>query len=140
MPIEEPTTPPLRLVLSAAGAIISAGRADFVPGAGERVVELPENRVDALRAAVGDLAAGEEITYDEAAGTFGTRVRALSAAEQDEAATRTLVVNAAQTAVGVNLTALTAGQRNALLAILLWKAGALTPTGEIRPLAQWARR
>lgn len=59
--------------------------------------------------------------------------------EQDNEAIRTLVVQAAQNAVGVNLTALTAGQQRALLAILLWKAGAVNPDGTVRPLAQWAR-
>lgn len=59
--------------------------------------------------------------------------------EQENEAIRALVVQAAQGAVGVNLTALTAGQQRALLAILLWKAGAVNPDGTVRPLAQWAR-
>lgn len=65
--------------------------------------------------------------------------RPQTAQEQADATTRTLVVQAASAAVGVNLTALTAGQRNALMAILLWKAGALDPTGVILPLNSWAR-
>jgi hypothetical protein len=61
-------------------------------------------------------------------------------AQADAAATtlRTQVVNVAQSAVGVVITNLTAAQVRALLAVLLWKNGALTDAGAVRPLGQWA--
>jgi hypothetical protein len=132
--------PPLRLVLGAGGAFVTAGRADLAPGPGERVIALPDDRAGALRAALDALAAGQEITYDEAAGTFAARPRTLSAAEQADQAARALVVAAAQSAVGVNIAALTAGQVRALLAVLLYKAGAIDAQGVVQPLAGWAQR
>jgi hypothetical protein len=45
----------------------------------------------------------------------------------------------AASAAGVALADLTAGQRNALIAVLLWKAGAIDKDGTIRPLADWVR-
>lgn len=45
----------------------------------------------------------------------------------------------AASAAGVALADLTAGQRNALMAVLLWKAGAIDKDGTIRPLADWVR-
>ncbi len=56
----------------------------------------------------------------------------------DAAALRTLVRNTAQSAVGVALTSLTAAQVRALLAVLLWKNGALDKSGTVRPLDEWA--
>jgi hypothetical protein len=66
----------------------------------------------------------------------------LAQAQADAAAQalRTQVVTVAQSAVGVVITSLTAAQVRALLAVLLWRAGALTDAGAIRPLAQWAER
>ena len=43
----------------------------------------------------------------------------------------------AQSAEGVSYTSLTASQQLALLAVLLWKAGALAPDGTIKPLKEW---
>lgn len=57
----------------------------------------------------------------------------------DHAAIRALVVSAAQTAVGVSLANLTAAQVRALMAILLYQAGGVTPDGKVRPLGQWAK-
>jgi hypothetical protein len=131
---------PLRLVLTATGGVVTAGRADLVPGPGERVVDLPDARADALLAALRALGPGEEVAYDEQAGTFAARARALSAAEQADASARALVIQAATSAVGVNITALTAGQVRALLAILLYQRGALDGNGVVQPLAQWAGR
>lgn len=47
------------------------------------------------------------------------------------------VVSLAQTAVGVAVNDLTAAQRNALVVVLLHKAGALTSDLKIKPLNQW---
>lgn len=59
-------------------------------------------------------------------------------ADADAAELRTRVRTTAQSAVGVIITDLTAGQVRALLAVLLWKAGALDKDGKIRPLSEWA--
>jgi hypothetical protein len=42
-------------------------------------------------------------------------------------------------AAGKLITNLTASEVRALVAVLLWKAGALTPDGAVRPLDEWAR-
>lgn len=81
-----PPTPPLRLVLDAAGAVVSAGRTDFAPDPGQRVVEVPDAAYADYTAAVAALADGEEVTYDEGAQRFGKRARVKTAAEQAEAA------------------------------------------------------
>ena len=52
---------------------------------------------------------------------------------------REAIKTLAQSAVGVALNDLTAGQRNALIAILLWKSGAVDSDLKIRPLGQWVR-
>jgi hypothetical protein len=59
-------------------------------------------------------------------------------ADSQAAALRTQVVTVAQSAVGVVITNLTAAQVRALLAVLLWKGGALDKDGKIRPLVEWA--
>ncbi len=62
------------------------------------------------------------------------------AQRQSEAATlRQQVLTVAQSAVGVSITALTAVQVRSLVAILLWKAGALKPDGTVRLLAEWVK-
>lgn len=132
-------TPALRLVLAADGAVVATGRADFIPDDGQRVIEVADDHYAAFVKAASEAGDDDEITYDERAESFVARKRAKSQAERDQDTTRALVVQTAQSAVGVNLAALTAGQRNALVAVLLHKAGALTPTGDIRPLAEWAR-
>lgn len=58
-------------------------------------------------------------------------------ADSDAAALRTRVRTVAQSAVGVLITDLTAAQVRSLLAVLLWKGGALDKDGRIRPLADW---
>lgn len=50
------------------------------------------------------------------------------------------LVTQAQSAVGVLLSDLTAAQRNALVATLLYKAGALTSDLKIKPLGQWVNK
>jgi len=63
---------------------------------------------------------------------------AIAAQAASEAqALRTQVVSVAQSAVGVVITSLTAAQVRALLAVLLWKNGALDTDGKVRPLAEW---
>jgi hypothetical protein len=44
----------------------------------------------------------------------------------------------AQSAAGVLITNLSAVQVRALLAVLLWKAGALDKTGAVTGLSEWA--
>lgn len=53
-------------------------------------------------------------------------------------ALRQQVLTLAQSAVGVRVDNLTAGQVRALLVVLLWKGGALTPAGNVRPLEAWS--
>ena len=48
------------------------------------------------------------------------------------------VLATAQGAVGKRIDALTAAERNALIAVLLWRWGALNADLTIRPLADWA--
>lgn len=59
--------------------------------------------------------------------------------EQQEIATlRQTILTNAQSAVGKSLAALTAAERNALLAILLYKAGGVNPqTGTVNALNTW---
>ena len=60
-------------------------------------------------------------------------------ADADASALRAQVVSVANSAAGVLITNLTAGQVRALLAVLLWKVGALNPDGTVKPLAAWVR-
>lgn len=72
-----------------------------------------------------------------------TAAAAYDAAEtqrQAEATTlRQQVISTAQSAVGVSITALTAAQVRALVAILLWKAGAIKADGTVKVLTEWVR-
>ncbi len=61
-------------------------------------------------------------------------------AASEAEALRTQVRTVAQSAVGIVITNLTAAQVRALLAVLLWKGGALDKDGKIRPLTDWADR
>lgn len=58
---------------------------------------------------------------------------------QVAAAARALVVQTAGSAAGIAVTALTPAQVRALLAVLLWQAGALDEAGRVRPLAAWVQ-
>lgn len=60
-------------------------------------------------------------------------------AVQDASALRQRVMTLAQTAVGIRVNDLTAGQVRALLALLLWRTGALDREGNVRALDQWTR-
>lgn len=57
----------------------------------------------------------------------------------ERSAARARVVQVAQGTVGVHLDRLTATQVRALLAVLLWEAGALNGDGTVRSPAQWIR-
>jgi hypothetical protein len=62
-------------------------------------------------------------------------------AERAEAKTvRDAVMETAKGAVGKGLGALTAGERNALLAVVLFRLGAVDRSGKIRPIREWAGR
>ena len=50
------------------------------------------------------------------------------------------VVTLAQSAMGQPVNALTAAQVRALVALLLWKAEAMTNQGTVRPLGEWLDR
>jgi hypothetical protein len=50
---------------------------------------------------------------------------------------RNAVLTTAQSAVGVNLTALTANQVRSLLALMLYKAGGVDASGNVKPLTDW---
>lgn len=63
---------------------------------------------------------------------------AAARAVTDAASTRTKAVGVATTAVGANVAALTQAQALALIAVLLYKEGALNPDGTVRPLSAWA--
>jgi hypothetical protein len=58
-------------------------------------------------------------------------------ARADAAALRQQVITIAQSAVGTRVDLLTAAQVRALIAVLLWKGGALDKSGVVRPLAEW---
>lgn len=60
-----------------------------------------------------------------------------TASDSADATLRNQVLTLAGSAVGVQIDQLTAAQVRALVAILLWKAGALTSTGAVKPLNQW---
>lgn len=58
--------------------------------------------------------------------------------EQEASTLRQTIITNAQSAVGKSLAALTAAERNALLALLLYKAGGVNPrTGTVNALNTW---
>lgn len=57
---------------------------------------------------------------------------------QGRATARAALLATAQGAVGKPLAALTATERAALLTVLLWRFGAVTPQGTVAPLERWA--
>jgi hypothetical protein len=57
--------------------------------------------------------------------------------QADAAALRQKVLNVAQSAVGQGIDTLTAVQVRALMACLLFKAGALDKAGVVQPLSEW---
>lgn len=60
--------------------------------------------------------------------------------EQEATNLRQTILANAQSAVGKSLDALTAAERNALIALLLYKAGGVHPrTGVVQPLGDWLK-
>lgn len=76
-------------------------------------------------------------TQAESDAAIAAREAAKQQAESDAAALRQKIVTLAQSAVGLSVDTLTAAQTRALVAVLLWQAGALTRNGTVRPLAEW---
>ncbi len=70
---------------------------------------------------------------------FAAQAQLQAQAQADALALRLKVMGIAQGAVGVAVDQLTLAQTRALVALLLWKEGALTPAGAVRPLAEWVR-
>jgi hypothetical protein len=62
-----------------------------------------------------------------------------AAVDQQQNALKTAVLTTAQSAVGVALNNLTNVQVRALLAIVLFKEGAVATDGTIKPLNEWVR-
>ncbi len=82
---------------------------------------------------------GEQPTRKQIVAAITAYNAAQTAIQQEATALRQQVLTLAQSAVGVSITALTAAQVRALVAILLWKAGAIKADGTVRPLAEWVR-
>lgn len=61
----------------------------------------------------------------------------LAAEETAQNNLRNQILSVASSSVGVALNDLTATQVKSLLAIMLWKAGAVNKSGQVRPLAEW---
>ena len=78
-------------------------------------------------------------TPEERSAAIMAREAEEEADRQAAVALRQQILTRAQSAVGVRLDDLTAGQRNALVALLLWQAGALAPDLTVRPLGSWVR-
>lgn len=118
-------------VEDATGLIVGYG--DFLAPAekGFRYVQLPDSALTQLAApgmdyidANGGLVSQPPV--DTVYKPVGTQLQA-----------RNGVVTVAQSAVGVGLGALTAQQQRALLACLLYKAGALDENLTVQPLEEW---
>ena len=87
-----------------------------------------------------DLSTGESSTVaptPEEQAASDANAAALVATIADEGTKRSAVVNVAQSAVGINITALTATQVRGLVAVLLFRAGAIDKAGVVLPLNQW---
>lgn len=111
-----------------------------------------ESLDNAIRAALGVTCfgivarLGHVFAVLDPAATTEQQTQAIAIAEAHNPATPTpaqsVLANVratAQTAVGVALADLTTAQRNALMAALLWRAGAIAPDSTIRPLSDWLR-
>lgn len=78
-------------------------------------------------------------TEAEVAAAILAREQAVQQAQQAATALRQRIIQTAQSAVGVQFDQLTNIQLRALVAILLWKNGAIDNTGVVRPLAEWVK-
>lgn len=76
-------------------------------------------------------------TAQQIADAITARQAAAAAELAAIAALRVQIVNLAQSAVGVRIDLLTAGQRNAIIACLAWKSGAIANDMTVRPLGEW---
>lgn len=76
-------------------------------------------------------------TPQQSAAARALIVAAQTQAVSDAAALRARVLTLAQSAVGVQIDALTAAQIRALVALLLYKQGAIDKTGAVVALANW---
>lgn len=131
----------MRLIVDSADRFVSLGGDALAAGDGQRARDTKLTAADvaaadAALAALAALGGPGEVWHDAQADQFRVRARAATADET----TRALVLQAAGSAVGVNITALTAVQVRALLAVLLYKAGAIDSAGVVLPLAGWAQR
>ena len=79
-------------------------------------------------------------TQQEIDAAIAAREAARQQATADAAALRQQVLTIAQSTVGVPINQVsTVAQLRALMAILLWQAGALDRAGAVRPLAEWVK-
>lgn len=78
-------------------------------------------------------------TPEQIAAAIAARETATLQAAADAAALRQQILQAAQSTVGVVIDQLTAQQRNALVALLLYKAGAIDKDLKIKPLTEWVK-
>lgn len=86
------------------------------------------------------LSAQEQAEYDAQVAAEALRQQQETTRQADRQAARDLVLPIAQPAVGARFDALTTAQLRALLAILLWDAGALDKAGMVRDLTLWVKR
>ncbi len=127
----------MRVVVNSTDAVMGLGDDSLIAGDGQQVREsaLTVAAFQAAEAAVAALGGPGEVWHDAASDTFKARTRSLTTKET----TRALVLQTAQSAVGVNIVDLTAAQIKALVACLLYDAGALNASGVVQPLAGWLR-
>jgi hypothetical protein len=108
-----------------------------------RPVDLEQLKTELATAGVAVTALGTIgdtlVTYDAsgAPADLPPAANAVVAAHTPSTALRDQLVSALTSSVGVGLTTLTQAQRLALVAGLLYKAGAIDRQGVVRPLAQW---
>jgi hypothetical protein len=76
-------------------------------------------------------------TPEEIAAAIAARAAAEQQARADAAALRQRIFTVAQSAVGQSIDALTAAQVRALVACLLYRAGAIDKAGTVQPLGEW---
>lgn len=89
---------------------------------------------EGVDASVIELTPAQEAQFEaDAQAAINSTVAAATANESLKSQLKTT----AQSAVGVALNALDTSQRNALIACLLYRAGALTSDLKIKPLNQW---
>jgi hypothetical protein len=82
---------------------------------------------------------GEPPTEAQIAAAITAYDAAVTVRDADARQLRQRVRTLAGGAAGKLITDLTAAEVRALLAVLLWQAGALTPDGAVRPLDEWVR-